>query len=338
MNAKKQTIREDIRQLTLLRPYLTQKTLEAIHMGSLQAFITHRQQQGVKNRTINYSLAVIRHLLNQAASEWLDQEGRPWLAQVPKIKLLPMHDNRKPRPISWSEQDRLFAGLPPLLGEMMLFAVNTGCRNQEVCQLQWRWEIVVAELDTIVFVIPGYEKGVNGELIRRTKNGEDRLIMINDIARQVIERQRGRDTRFVFAHRHCNQMRPMYNMNTNGWKAARKKAGLSEVRVHDLRHTFGRRLRAAGVSLEDRQDLLGHKSGRITTHYSAAELQSLLAAVNRICDRQSSSPTLLQVRKYCQSAQAPAKLPQGQDASVRQTGDNLLKTLEPARGFEPPTN
>ncbi len=37
------------------------------------------------------------------------------------------------------------------------------------------------------------------------------------------------------------------------------------VRVHDLKHTFGRRLRAAGVSFEDRQDLLGHRAGRITT-------------------------------------------------------------------------
>ncbi len=48
--------------------------------------------------------------------------------------------------------------------------------------------------------------------------------------------------------------------------------GLKHVKVHDLKHTYGRRLRAAGVSFEDRQDLLGHKSGRITTHYSAAEL------------------------------------------------------------------
>jgi hypothetical protein len=30
------------------------------------------------------------------------------------------------------------------------------------------------------------------------------------------------------------------------------------------------------VSFEDRQDLLGHRSGRITTHYSAAELSKLL--------------------------------------------------------------
>jgi hypothetical protein len=54
--------------------------------------------------------------------------------------------------------------------------------------------------------------------------------------------------------------------------------------VHDLKKTFGRRLRAAGMSFEDRQDLLGHGSGRITTHYSAAELASLLEAANRVCE------------------------------------------------------
>jgi plasmid stabilization system protein ParE len=55
-----------------------------------------------------------------------------------------------------------------------------------------------------------------------------------------------------------------------------------EVRVHDLKHTYSRRLRAAGVSFEDRQDLLGHKPGRITTHYSAAELHNLIEAANRV--------------------------------------------------------
>jgi hypothetical protein len=44
------------------------------------------------------------------------------------------------------------------------------------------------------------------------------------------------------------------------------------VRVHELKHTFGHRLRAAGASFEDRQDLLGHKNRRTTTHYSHAEL------------------------------------------------------------------
>jgi len=52
--------------------------------------------------------------------------------------------------------------------------------------------------------------------------------------------------------------------------------------VHDLKHTFGRRLRAAGVSFEDRQVLLGHKNESVTTHYSAPELANLIAAANRI--------------------------------------------------------
>ena len=56
-------------------------------------------------------------------------------------------------------------------------------------------------------------------------------------------------------------------MNNTAWKRIRKLVDLPQVRVHGLKHTFGRRLRAAGVSYEDRQDLLGHKSGRITTHY-----------------------------------------------------------------------
>jgi len=57
-------------------------------------------------------------------------------------------------------------------------------------------------------------------------------------------------------------------------------------RNRNNRHTYGRRLRSAGVSFEDRQDLLGYRSGRITTHYSASELSSLLEAANSVCKDQ----------------------------------------------------
>ena len=101
-------------------------------------------------------------------------------------------------------------------------------------------------------------------------------------------------------------------MNTTAWQNARVRAatkwkeqtgveaadGFRRVRVHDLKHTFGRRLRAAGVSFEDRQDLLGHKSSRITTHYSAAELTSLIAAAEKICDSEShNSPATTWLRR-----------------------------------------
>jgi hypothetical protein len=74
-------------------------------------------------------------------------------------------------------------------------------------------------------------------------------------------------------------------MNGKAWQQGRIRAGLPHVRVHDLKHTFGRRLRAAGVSFEDRQDLLGHKSVRITTHYSMPELDNLIAAANTVCEK-----------------------------------------------------
>ena len=63
---------------------------------------------------------------------------------------------------------------------------------------------------------------------------------------------------------------------------------------HNLKHIFGRRLRAANVSLETRKVLLGHRNGDITTHYSAPELEELLVAVNKVCEEKSGkSPALV---------------------------------------------
>ncbi len=68
--------------------------------------------------------------------------------------------------------------------------------------------------------------------------------------------------------------------------------------MHNLRHTFGRRLRAAGVSNETRKALLGHADGDITTHYSAAELQELITAVESILNRNiAQTPTLTIIKR-----------------------------------------
>jgi hypothetical protein len=72
--------------------------------------------------------------------------------------------------------------------------------------------------------------------------------------------------------------------------------------VHNLRHTFGRRLRGAGIPLETRKALLGHANGDITPHYSAAELAELLNAAEKIVDRGiAQSPTLTVVRRTADS-------------------------------------
>ena len=69
------------------------------------------------------------------------------------------------------------------------------------------------------------------------------------------------------------------------------------VRVHDLKHTFGRRLRAADVPKEDRKALLGNTVGSITSHYSAAELTKLIEYANRIAATDARSPALTMLKR-----------------------------------------
>lgn len=277
----KRSIRSDADRLKMLDAYIGNLTLESIHMGALQTFIAARRNDGVKTRTINHGLQIIRHIMSLAAGEWMDEYGLTWIANAPKIKLLPDHDARRPYPLDWDEQDRLFAALPMHLREMALFAVNTGCRDGEICNLRWEWEVPTHSKEVgSVFIIPGTQ----------VKNGNDRLVILNRIARAVIERQRGKHPEFVFIYKG----KPILRMLNRSWRKAREIAGL-DVRVHDLKHTFGRRLRSAGVSFEDRQDLLGHKSTRITTHYSSVELQNLWAAANKVCN-ENDRPQLTLLR------------------------------------------
>ncbi len=198
----------------------------------------------------------------------------------------------------------MFQELPDHLARMAIFKVNTGLREQEVCGLKWDYEVKVPELDTSVFIIPG----------ERIKNGEERLVVLNRVAKSVVESVRGLHPAYVFVHTHKKDgdSGPVTKMNNTAWKAARERAanawakehgeappaGFRSIRVHDLKHTFGRRLRAAGVSFEDRQDLLGHRSGRITTHYSQAELTNLIEAAEKVCVAESrKSPATTWLRR-----------------------------------------
>ena len=282
-NQHKRSISDDAGRLRELVKYIGDTPIESIHIGSLQPFIEGRKKDGVSCRTINHGLKIVRRILNLAASEWMDEFGLTWLTSAPKIKILPEPDLRKPYLLSWDEQHKLFDHLPEHLKSMALFAVNTGCRDGEICELRWEWEIDIPELPHItVFIIPG-------ELV---KNGDERLVVCNETARSVVEGQRGKHPTHVFSFRG----RPLSRMLSTGWRQARERVNLPEVRVHDLKHTFGRRLRAAGVSFEDRQDLLGHRSGRITTHYSSAELQTLYQAGNKVCENRKSGVILTLLR------------------------------------------
>jgi len=291
-NQHKRSIGRYAQSLKILDPYIGDLPLRRVHQGTLESFLRHRRKQGMRANTINRDLAVVRRILTLAARLWRDDSGLTWLETAPLLQLLDCDDARKPYPLSWDEQARLFARLPEHLREMALFKVNTGTREQEVVCLRWDWEVSIPELKTSVFVVPG--GGV--------KNGEDRLVVMNAEARAVINRQRGRNPEYVFTY---SKGQPVDRINTKAWRRAREEAGLLQARVHDLKHTFGRRLRAKGVSHETRQVLLGHKNGQITTHYSAAEIGELIEAVEKVSWSGSSAPTLTLIKNE-NSRKSPA--------------------------------
>ncbi len=258
----------------------------------------------VSPTTLKRELEVVRRVLRLCAGKYRDETGRTWLPAAPVISM-PELDPRKPYPLSWDEQRLLLAALPKHLARMALFKLYTGCREQEVCKLRWEWEQRVPELGTSVFVIPA---GFGGRTDRSgVKNGEDRLVVLGRVAARIVDECRGEHRDFVFVYGAKDKKHPIARMNNSAWDTARREAakeyfkqhqreapwGLRNVRVHDLKHTFGRRLRAARVPYETRQVLLGHTNGDITTHYSAAEISELLEAVNRI--EESRGVTLLRV-------------------------------------------
>jgi integrase len=114
------------------------------------------------------------------------------------------HDKRQPFPLGWEEQSRLLGELPPHLAEMALFAVNTGYRDAEICNLEWAREVPIPELGISAFIIPG----------RQVKNGQDRLVVLNRIARSVVANRRGKHPRFVFTY----QGQPVRHMLNSAWK------------------------------------------------------------------------------------------------------------------------
>jgi len=73
-------------------------------------------------------------------------------------------------------------------------------------------------------------------------------------------------------------------------------AGFASIRVHELKHTFGRGLRRTGDG--GRQEgPAGSQNGSITSHYSAAELGKLIDEANKISATDSRGPALTILRR-----------------------------------------
>lgn len=142
------------------------------------------------------------------------------------------------------------------------------------------------------------------ENVKGRKRG--RVLVCNKVAQSIVEAQRGKHAEYVFPY----QGHRVETMNNTGWQTARARAGIPDLRVQDLRHTVGMRLRQAEVREETITDILWHTRRSMTAHYSVAQINELVGALNRITDEGSrTNRSLAMIRREQLGNGSPPKVP-----------------------------
>ncbi len=267
---------------SMMRNHLLPK-LGHKHMGSLTppdvaVFIEQMKAQGYAPGTCNRALVLLRYGYTLAV-RWKvpGVESNP----VKEVKNL-SDDNKIERFLTTDQTARLLAAVRESESEMLpsivLFLLYTGARKREV--LDARWEDIDWERKS--WRIP------------KTKSGKIRHIPLSSGALQLLEslkRFAATDgamnsvsgdalaSRHIFAN---PQTGLPYVSFYYSWDAARIRAGLPDLRVHDLRHSFASFLVNAGRSLYEVQELLGHADIRTTSRYAHLSRERLFEAVEMV--------------------------------------------------------
>jgi len=230
------------------RSLVPDKALLALSSPDLHHYVYSRVHAGIGPGTINRELGVISAAINHARYKWgiqLDNPVRYHRVKPPaeRLRWLERHEAARLQ----SEADALC----PELGDFIRLSLNTGCRKTELLMLRW------SDVDL----------GRRFIMLRpeNTKTNCRRVVPINKGAEQALNNRRAIGaSEWVFAKKNGERVK------TLNWyfRKAVKSAGLSDFRIHDLRHTFASWLVSEGVELIKVRDLLGHTSIRMTERYA----------------------------------------------------------------------
>ena len=138
--------------------------------------------------------------------------------------------------------------------------VADSCRTGEMLKLRWR-EVDGDTLD-----------------LEDSKTGP-RQVLLSPEARAIIERQPRSGSPWVFPSP-MNPARTRVDLSL--WKKVRKLAGIEDVRLHDLRHTFASQAAMQGIPLPVVARLLGHAHVQMTLRYAHVSDRDVEAAAERI--------------------------------------------------------
>lgn len=233
----------------------------------------------LSSSSVRLELALLSHLFTVAIQEWgIGLTYNP-LSVVRKPKLPKGRDRR----ITAQEHARLLAECAkhsnPMLYWAVALAIETGMRRGEIIELK-RSQV---DLRRRVIHLP------------KTKNGTARNVPLTKTAARILEQGinfpvRPSDTDLIFwgnARDKTSNERKPYDF-TEAWEEARKKAGLADLRFHDLRHEAVSRLVEAGLSDQEVSAISGHKSMQMLKRYTHLRAEDLVAKLDKVFDQAKS--------------------------------------------------
>ncbi len=220
-------------------------SLRGFNSRLIEQYQTERLQRN-KPATVNRVVTILKHMFTKAV-EW-EMVEEDTLKKVRRVKLLKEPPGRL-RFLSKEETQALIEACSPHLKPIVVTALNTGMRRGEILGL--RWEQVDLKHGFILLDV--------------TKNGERREIPINATLRATLESiPHGPESEHVFTDRNGR----LFKGIKRSFKTALGRAGISDFRFHDLRHTFASQLVMAGVDITTIKELLGHKTLTMTLRYA----------------------------------------------------------------------
>ncbi len=205
---------------------------------AVQDFVDE-QIERMSSGSVARDIAILKAILNKARREELTD----FVPNFPRVKA------SKPRTrwLTVDEEARLVQAAARHLKHVIRFAVDTGGRKSEILGLDWR----------------NVDLSQKRVTFRDTKNGEDRTIRLCQRAAATLAALGPKDAGPVFTFRG----KRIESIKAS-WSRACEKAGVEDLRFHDLRHTFASRLVQAGVPLYEVMNLTGHKSLEMVQRYS----------------------------------------------------------------------
>lgn len=224
----------------------------------LDVWVREQVVAGLKRSTINKHINMLNRMLS-LAKHW----GHiPYASlQHSPIKPLTLGDFKQ-RFLSQAEIERLLtacrASTHPFLYHFVQLLLLTGARKGEAQGVIWR----DIDFSNRVWIVP------------KSKNGRSRRIILNSAAVTVLHATRETAERLLLSTSAASPVftnpktRRAYHSFDLCWYSARTVAGLEDVRLHDLRHTFASLLINKGVSIYEVQRLLGHSSVQMTQRYA----------------------------------------------------------------------